>query len=98
MGFCWHDVADSALSWEAKELNFDTHSYDDSVFLIPHGVRATAEFATIHGLHDLAAWMDNDWIGDPDEAAARWRETSFFSRVPPASAPSAELAAWLRQE
>lgn len=80
---CWllfmmGDVADSALVWEAKELNFDTHSYIDSVFLIPRGVRATAEFAQAQGLDGLAAWMDNDWIGDPEEGAARWREASFF--------------------
>ena len=47
---CWllfvnGQVEDSALVWRAKNVNFDAHCYVDSVFLVAHGVRATAEFA-----------------------------------------------------
>jgi len=88
---------DSALVWRAKNINFDTHCYIDSVFLAPQGVAATAEFARSVGLQDLVAWVDGEWIGDMESAAQEWRSGSFFADAPSASAPVEELAAWLRQ-
>ena len=99
---CWllfmiGHVEDAPLIWRAKNLNFDTHSYIDSVFLIPSGVAATAEFARSAGVLDLAEWVEDDWLADEEEAAQRWRAGTFFARVPPAAAPVEQLAAWLRQ-
>lgn len=98
---CWllfmlGDVADGALVWKAKGLNFDTYSYLDSVFLVPRGIEATATFAKAHGLADLVAYVRGDWAGDPEEAAARWRTGSFFAQVPAPTASSEELADWIR--
>ncbi|MEQ7011389.1 hypothetical protein ABN028_35025 [Actinopolymorpha sp. B17G11] len=90
-------VEDSELVWRAKEINFDSHSYIDSVFLIPQGAQATAEFARSQGLSDLVTWVEGDWLRDPEEHVREWRTGSFFATVPPAEAPAAELAAWLRQ-
>jgi hypothetical protein len=42
-------VEDSQLVWEAKELNFDTFCYIDSVFLIPEGIEAAVAFAAATG-------------------------------------------------
>lgn len=83
---CWMlfllgDVADSALIWEAKNLNFDTHCAVDSVFLVPRGIDATVEFATTHGLDDLASWAGNS-IGDVEEHVTAWREAPYFDSVP----------------
>ncbi len=98
---CWMlflsgDVADSELIWEAKGLNFDTYSYVDSIFLIPSGVQATAEFAKAHGLADLPEYVEQDWLNDPDEAAEHWRNSTFFAGVPAPTASVDELAAYIR--
>lgn len=97
---CWllfmlGDVADSALIWEAKNVNFDAHCSIDSVFLITAGADATAAFARREGLDDLAAWV-SEWVSDPEEGARDWRAGSFFDTVPPAEASAEELAAWLK--
>lgn len=102
LGCCWllfmlADVADSALVWEAKELNFDAYCYIDSVFLVPRGIEATAAFARTNGLADLADYVEQDWLGDPEEGAERWRSSSFFAQVPAATASVAELARWIRE-
>lgn len=102
LGCCWllfmlGDVADSALIWEAKELNFDAYCYIDSVFLVPQGIEATAAVARTNGLADLADYVEKPWIGDPDEGAERWRNSSFFAQAPAATASVAELARWIRE-
>lgn len=99
---CWllfmiGEVGDAALIWNAKNVNFDTHSYIDSIFLIPSGAAATAAFARSTGLSDLAKWVEEPWLGDTDLAAREWRTGSFFARAPSADAPAAELAAWLQE-
>lgn len=62
---CWllfmlGHVEDTALVWQAKNVNFDTHCYIDSVFLVPHGAAVTAEFARRQGLTDLVHWVDGE--------------------------------------
>lgn len=99
---CWllfmlGEVVDAALVWEAKNVNFDTHCYVDSVFLIPRGVAATADFARSRGLADLAGWVEGAWIGDTEEAARQWRTGSFFAKVPSAAVTTEELVTWMLQ-
>ena len=99
---CWllfvnGQVEDSALVWRAKNVNFDAHCYVDSVFLVAHGVRATAEFARSAGLVDLAEWVEDDSSDDVDADARELRDGAFFEDVPAASAPVEELAQWIRQ-
>lgn len=101
LGCCWllcmlGDVADSELIWRAKNLNFDAHCYIDSVFLVPQGVDATLEFAKARGLDDLAAWVGDGWLTEPEEELAAWRAGSFFRQAPPPTASVEELAAWIR--
>lgn len=98
---CWllfmlGDVEDALLIWKAKNLNFDTHCYIDSVLLISQGPDATAAFAQAQGLDDLASWVRDGWIEDPSEAAESWRSRSFFEEAPPASESLETLAAWLQ--
>lgn len=98
---CWMlflhgDISDSDLIRQAKDLNFDTYCYIDTVFLIPSGIQATAEFAHAHGLSHLAAYVKQDWLSDPDDLAEEWRNSSFFARVPAPTASVAELAGFLR--
>ena len=90
-------VEDTALVWRAKEVNFDAHCYIDSVFLVPQGVATTAAFAREEGLHDLLDWVTGPWLADPEEGAAGWREGSFFTSRPAATAPVEELAAWIQR-
>lgn len=97
---CWllfmiGDVEDSAFVWRAKNLNFDCHSYIDSVFLVPQGVIATAKFARSHGLPDLANWVEGGGLSDSEEDARGWRSGSFFAKVPSADTSVEELASWL---
>ncbi len=99
---CWllfmiGEVEDAALVWNAKNLNFDAYCYIDSVFLIPHGVVATAEFAHSQGLMDLADRVEGESIGDTDTAAQDWRAGSFFARAPAATTSVTDLAAWIRE-
>ncbi len=99
---CWllfmlGDVRDSALVWEAKNLNFDTYCYIDSVFLIPNGVSATGSYARGEGLDDLADYVEGQWIGDVTLEIEAWRTGSFFAKAPLPDVPVADLAAWLRQ-
>ena len=95
---CWMlllvgDLADVELIWQAKNLNFDTYSYIDSVFLIPGGVQMTAEFARAHGLAD---YVEQGWLTDPDELAEQWRNSAFFAGAPAATASVEELARYIR--
>ncbi len=98
---CWMlflvgDLADVELIWQAKNLNFDTYSYIDSVFLIPSGVQMTAEFANAHGPADLADYVQQGWLTDPDELAEQWRNSAFFAGAPAATASVEELARYIR--
>jgi len=90
-------VEDAALIWRAKNVNFDAHCYIDSVFLIPQGAAATAEFARSEGLMDLAEWVAGEWVSDTDAASQGWRSGSFFAKVPPAGTSAQDLAGWLRE-
>ncbi|MEO8830526.1 hypothetical protein [Lapillicoccus sp.] len=99
---CWllfmlGHLEDAALVWSAKTVNFDAHCYIDSVFLIPQGAEATAEFARSEGLSDLVDWVGGEWMRDTKDAGQMWRSGSFFAPVPPASASVAELSTWIRQ-
>ena len=99
---CWllfmlGDVRDSELIWEAKNLNFDTHCYIDSLFLVPDRVSTTGSYARGKGLTDLAAYVEGQWIGDVLLGIEAWRTGSFFTKAPLPDSPIAELAAWLRQ-
>lgn len=99
---CWllfvlGDPADSGLVWAAKSIDFDTHSYIDSALLVTQGIEATAAWARAHDQEQLATHVEGPWTEDVDEAIADWRTSVFFARVPPASAPAKELAAWIRQ-
>ena len=98
---CWllfalGDVADSALVWQAKNLNFDCACLIDSVFLVPRGVPATVAFARAQGIPDLAEWVAETWAGEPVDEIEGWRESDYFTGGPPASASGDELAQWLR--
>lgn len=79
-------VEDSALIWRAKNVNFDTSCYIDSVFLIASGPAATAQFARSQGLTDLAEWVEGDWLADEEATVREWRSGTFFAEVPPATA------------
>ncbi|GAA1710946.1 hypothetical protein GCM10009745_68740 [Kribbella yunnanensis] len=99
---CWllfmiGHVEDAVLVWRAKNTNFDARCYIDSVFLIPQGAAATAEFARSRDLIDLADWVEGEWLGDMEDSTREWRSGSFFERVPPAAASVEDLAAWMRQ-
>lgn len=99
---CWMlfvsgDVEDAALIWHAKNVYFDAHCYIDSVFLVPQGVAATAEFARSRGLRDLATWVGDMSMSDLQSTAEAWRSGEFFAEAPPATASVEELAAWIRQ-
>ncbi len=96
---CWllfssGDVADVALIWEAKMLNFDAGCTIDSAFLMPEGIDATVQYAESVGLGKLASWVRESEY-DQEEIDAL-RDSSYFGAVPPATAPQEELAAWLR--
>lgn len=102
LGCCWllfmlGDLADSALVWEAKGIDFDTYCYVDSILLVPHGVEATAAWARSHGHHDLADYVEQPWAKDVAEGIADWRRAEFFGPIPAATASVQELAAWIRQ-
>ena len=63
---------------------------------IPSGVQVTAEFAKAHDLADLAEYVQQDWLNDPDEAAEEWRNSTFFAGVPAPTASVDDLAAYIR--
>lgn len=95
---CWMlfmggDVDDSALVWRAKNVNFDTHCYIDSTFLVPQGVAATAEFSRSRGLTDLAEWADGMSVSELQPTAEAWRSGEFFRGAPRVPAALEELAA-----
>src|SRR5215471_1570862 len=77
MACCWllfmlGHVEDTALVWQAKNVNFDAYCYIDSVFLVPQGAAVTAEFARFRGLTDLVDWVEGEWMADTS-AAQEWR-------------------------
>lgn len=88
-------VEDTVVTWRAKNIDFDTYCYIDSVFLIPCGVEATVQFARRHGHTDLAEWVDTPGMCDSAEQVEGWREGSYFRQVPSADSPAEELAAWM---
>jgi hypothetical protein len=99
---CWllfmlGHVEDTALVWQAKNVNFDTHCYIDSVFLVPQGAAVTAEFARFQGLTDLVDWVEGEWTSDTKNAAQEWRSGSSFAQVPSSEASVEELATWMQQ-
>jgi hypothetical protein len=99
---CWllfmlGHVEDTTLIWQAKNVNFDTHCYIDSVFLVPQGAAVTAEFARFQGLTDLVDWVEGEWMSDTKDSAQEWRSESFFAQVPSPAASVEELATWMRQ-
>lgn len=99
---CWllfmlGHVEDTALVWQAKNVNFDTHCYIDSVFLVPHGAAVTAEFARSQGLTDLVDWVEGEWMSGTKDAAPDWRSGRFFGLVPSPAASVEELARWMQQ-
>jgi hypothetical protein len=99
---CWllfmlGHVEDTALVWQAKNINFDSHCYIDSVFLVPLGAAVTAEFARSRGLADLVTWVQGQWMSDTKDAAEDWRSGRFFAQVPSPAASVEELATWMQQ-
>jgi len=87
---------DVPVVFEAKMTDFDTYCGIDSVFLVPHGVEATLEYAVAHGLDDLCSWV-SDMRGDVDAAIKGWREATYFDDRPPTDSTLEELSAWMRQ-
>lgn len=97
---CWMlfrigDVADSALVWKAKNLDFDTYCSIDSVFLVPHGVEVTVRFARENDLPTMAEWV-SELSPHTAEAVARWRSEPYFLDVPAASESVEVLADWIQ--
>lgn len=97
---CWllfmiGDVEDSALIREAKELNFDTFNYIDSVFLVPRGIEATRAFA-LHADHaGLAEYISKGWPQDPMDVAEDWRSGRYWGSIPDAGQTVETLASWI---
>lgn len=85
---------EGALVWEAKELDFDSHCYIDSGFLIPEGIDATIRFATENGIDDLLAWVRAYSPEGLNDQAESWRTFDYFGRVPPPSSPVEMLTKW----
>jgi hypothetical protein len=97
---CWllfmiGQVEDSQLIWEAKELNFDTFCYIDSVFLIPEGIEATVAFARSNGLTDLEDYISSGWIGDPADVANDWRSGRYWASRPAPDQSVETFASWI---
>src|SRR5262249_58384133 len=82
---CWllfmlGHIEDTALVWQAKNVNFDAHCYIDSIFLVPQGPAVTAEFARSQRLTDLADWVESGWRADSKTAAQERRCGAFFAQ------------------
>ncbi|MGH8876571.1 MAG: hypothetical protein ACRD0P_04385 [Stackebrandtia sp.] len=97
---CWllfriGHIEDSALIWEAKQINFDTASHIEAVFLIPAGIDATEVFALRNALDDLAEYVTTDWLRDEVDTVEGWREGRYFASRPAPDRPVPELAAWM---
>jgi hypothetical protein len=96
---CWllflsGDVADSALIWEAKRINFDTGCAIDTTYLVSAGLEETVQFAKGAGLDDLAEWVLTSEVSE--EEISGCREWTYFEEVPAPTGTVGELAAWMR--
>jgi hypothetical protein len=99
---CWllfmlGHTKDTALVWQAKNVNFDAYCYTGPAFLVPQGAAVTAGFARFQGLTDLANWGEDDRASGTGNAARERRSGWFFAQVPSPAASVEELPAWMRQ-
>ncbi len=89
-------LSDAQVIFGAKMTDYDTYCGIDSIFLLPHGLTATREYATAHGMDDLASFIA-DLHGDLDAHAQQWKHGTYFDDRPGADSLVGELTAWIRQ-